>query len=258
MGVTSYQDRRTLPVYIDAEIDDSGLDVFERAVYLTIARRAGQSSTFYESVANMAERLGIGTTKARETLRALESYGVIRREERTGETSVYVLTDRSEGWRLPPGRGKGATPGVGVGATPRVGVPRRQASGRATPGVAKGTPSKVPPGKVLPTPSPSKEEDETIVLPPGIDREAWDDYVTHRRQKRAALTPLARVRLMARLRTVPPEVANAALRRSVENGWTGVFVDSRTAVAAGAFSTEYRDDVTADDLLGGPLEGRRR
>lgn len=145
--------RTDLPVFIHSEIDDSGLDVYERAVYLTMARRAGRRSTFFESIPNMAARLGVGTTKAREVLRSLEAYGLITRTERSGEPSDYTLTARSCGWNLPPAREK-PTPTPRVAPTQHVGVPQRQALPTPTPGVAKGTPLKVLPLKVLPTPSP--------------------------------------------------------------------------------------------------------
>jgi len=140
----SIRDDRKLPVFIHSEIDDSGLDVYERAVYLTLSRRAGSCGEHWESVANMAARLGIGTTKAREVLRALEAYGLIEREERTGDTSIYTLTDPSA-WSLPESR---------VTPTPRVEGGQRQALRGATPGVAKGTPPKVVPQKAV-TPSSS-------------------------------------------------------------------------------------------------------
>lgn len=63
------------------------------------------------------------------------------------------------------------------------------------------------------------------VVPPCVDPIAWDDYLAHRRAKRAKATPRAIELLLAKLvdmhdRGLDP---NEALRNSVEQGWTGVF-----------------------------------
>lgn len=101
----SGDDRSHIPVFIHAEIDDSGLDVYERAVYLTISRRCGSGGEMWESVGSMARRLGFGERKARMVLRALEDYGLIKGRSRvdSGQTTIYRLTNQRE-WRLPKPR----------------------------------------------------------------------------------------------------------------------------------------------------------
>lgn len=67
-------------------------------------------------------------------------------------------------------------------------------------------------------------------LPEGIDTPEvvaeLEDYDRHRRQKRSAMTKVAWGRLVAKLNRWGPERAVAALRWSMDKGWTGVFEEN--------------------------------
>ena len=72
-----------------------------------------------------------------------------------------------------------------------------------------------------------KDKGETP-LPPSLAAStefvaAWGEWLTHRREKRAKLTPTARKQQLAKLDAMGPPRAIAALRHSMANGWTGVF-----------------------------------
>lgn len=51
----------------------------------------------------------------------------------------------------------------------------------------------------------------------------WEDFKRHRKEIRAALTPMAESRLLVKLVDLPDGVARAMLEQSIVNGWRGVF-----------------------------------
>ena len=51
----------------------------------------------------------------------------------------------------------------------------------------------------------------------------WEAWQQHRRERRNALTPIARGRQLNKLRKIGVERAVAALRHSIENGYQGIF-----------------------------------
>lgn len=59
---------------------------------------------------------------------------------------------------------------------------------------------------------------------------AWADWVTHRTQKRAKLTPLSISKQLAMLKGIGEVAAIKAIEHSIQKGWTGLFQpDSRDA-----------------------------
>jgi len=58
-------------------------------------------------------------------------------------------------------------------------------------------------------------------------RTAWNDFIIHRKQKGSPLKAKSYELLSQKLRTMGEPVAVAALRASIENGWTGVFPPER-------------------------------
>lgn len=69
-----------------------------------------------------------------------------------------------------------------------------------------------------------------IVLPSELDtaafHEAWQAWQQHRREKRQALTPTSMKRQLTTLKAVGVANAIAAIDRSIEMGWTGVFPEN--------------------------------
>ena len=90
-------DQRQAPfVYFDVELDDMNLTPYEYRAYGRIARRAsGGQRACTESLDSMAA----GCQMARRTLinaiKGLIQRGMIQRESKLGETSIYYLTDKS-------------------------------------------------------------------------------------------------------------------------------------------------------------------
>jgi hypothetical protein len=91
-----YADSRTsLPVFIDRELDDFGLDPYQFRIYARIARRAGERGA-YESIKNMAQGCQMSEGKVKTSLKLLVECGLITKEFCAGGTSIYRLTDKSE------------------------------------------------------------------------------------------------------------------------------------------------------------------
>lgn len=72
--------------------------------------------------------------------------------------------------------------------------------------------------------------------------EAWNDYLQHRIQKRAKLTPIAAQRCLKKLAGWGEARATAALEYSIEQGWTGVFEPQGARLANG---TTLADQIVA-------------
>ncbi|MEH1821515.1 MAG: hypothetical protein V7L31_20950 [Nostoc sp.] len=90
-----YADSRTLPIFIDRELDDFGLDPYQFRIYARIARRAGEKGA-YESIKNMAIGCQMSEGKVKTSLKLLIECGLVTKESCAGGTSIYRLTDKSE------------------------------------------------------------------------------------------------------------------------------------------------------------------
>lgn len=89
-------------------------------------------------------------------------------------------------------------------------------------------------GGVPPTPALKKDiQFANIELPPALDtpafRAAWDDWVQHRKEIKKKLTPLAARQQLKNLADVGEREAIAAIKKSIGNGWQGLFVDAKPA-----------------------------
>lgn len=103
------------------------------------------------------------------------------------------------------------------------------------------------PSSAAPTRDTFKPENE--IIPDHLDRSEWTAFCQHRREIRKRLTPTTTTRLLALLERHPQD-ANTMLKRSIENGWTGVFpLDNRKNKPAPANTPDDYADVTPDDLL---------
>lgn len=69
---------------------------------------------------------------------------------------------------------------------------------------------------------PSERDLAAVPLPDYVARDAWTDFVAHRHKLRKTLTERAVELILADLAKTPGD-ANEMLRRTVTNGWTGIF-----------------------------------
>lgn len=86
-------------------------------------------------------------------------------------------------------------------------------------------------------------------------RAAWDEYVTHRKQKRSSLTPVAAKKQLAKMVPWGPDRAVAAIHHSLAQGYTGIF-EERSNDARGRTENgrqPYRQDNTAGQRYSGDV-----
>ena len=65
-------------------------------------------------------------------------------------------------------------------------------------------------------------------------RQAWADWLQHRKEKRKPVTPLSAKQSLTELEAMGPDRATAAIRHSIGKGWTGIFEPDRPAAGATA------------------------
>lgn len=87
--------------FITPELDDAGLDPYQARVYIAVCRRAFKTGKCWESIPNLAERLGICDRKVREVLQQLVARRMLRRIYRQGQPSIYQPTE-STAWLPAP------------------------------------------------------------------------------------------------------------------------------------------------------------
>ena len=95
------------------------------------------------------------------------------------------------------------------------------------------------------------------ILPEFIDKEIWNDYLETRKNKRAAPTERAKVLLMKKLEEfrVAGDDPNEVLKRSIMNGWTGIFPLDKKGGQGGAHRQSSRQLPktyrTPEEIFGG-------
>lgn len=191
MAKHAAEDKRDgLPVFIHSELDDLGLTPFEFRAYAHLARRVNdKGGKYYESLEEGARICQMNVKTYRTALAGLVERGLVSREERPGQTSIYRLEPRSK-WKTPTTSGRATESGRGT------------TSGRATPTtsgrtplpnqVDKGTPPKVLPKKVLPsppTPSQLTTKSESAKKQPVFLEEDPVTQPTHYQHRQATKPP---------------------------------------------------------------------
>ena len=83
------------PVFIHSKLDDYGLTPAQFRIYGHLSRREGKDGA-WASVASMARFCHMEVKTVRKCLKDLLSFGMINRQERPGDSSVYRLTAISE------------------------------------------------------------------------------------------------------------------------------------------------------------------
>ena len=96
-------DSRKAPfLWLHYELDDMGLSPQEFRLYVHIVRRAGKGGACWEAVGNMADHCGMSESSVKRALKVLIKKGMLDKQPRTGETSVFTIQD-IEKWDLNPG-----------------------------------------------------------------------------------------------------------------------------------------------------------
>ena len=91
-----------------------------------------------------------------------------------------------------------------------------------------------------------------LVLPSGINREMWADFVAMRSEIKKPLTPTAASRTLKRLEGFIAQGynANEILDRSIRNGWQDVFEPVKTVNAGGGKANAEADHERIRAALG--------
>lgn len=108
-------------------------------------------------------------------------------------------------------------------------------SADSPPTVGRTRPNHTKPNQTKPPPTPPsgggapKPKVEDLPIPPDLDspefREVWSEFVAHRREIRKPITARAARMMLKQLAAWGPSRAIAGIRRSIANGWQGIFED---------------------------------
>lgn len=180
---------------------DESLDSMAKILYAMVMALDNDGCT--ASNAYLARLLGCSDRHVRGLLEALETKGLIVRSETPAGRVITTVTTKA----LKTLGGGTVLPG---GAEPQFRGGRNHSSTNI-----KGN---------------SKEDSNpTIVLPFESEKFAkvWADWVAHRKQMKAKLTPMTQTKQLAMLKDLGEVAATRCIERSLSNGWRGLFPDSR-------------------------------
>ena len=206
--------------FIPSELDEAGLTANQFRVLCHLWRRGDT----YSNAATIAKICRLKRNTVFEALADLEKGGFIRRVSRPGQTTLIQPVPIGD-------TGKKAHPSPsGIQGVSRLGI--RDPSPL---GIHKGDPIKEIPLKksqgtkhaVSATPLP---------FPSEAFSEAWNNWQTHRKEKKNPITPLSAKMQLKELQTWGESRAIAAIGHSISKGWAGIFEatgqTSKTLVAA--------------------------
>jgi DNA-binding MarR family transcriptional regulator len=161
-------DKRDCGAFIPSYLDDYGLDPFEFRLYGHLARRAGSQGHCWEGIKAIALHCCMDQKTASAKLMALESYGLLQVERRTGQTNLISLTP-SAAWKephpktTPPKNGSTPHPKTDRGVIQkRIDTPPKNGSGGDPKTDHKGTPIKVLPLRESQEGSSSADRDRSL------------------------------------------------------------------------------------------------
>lgn len=197
-----------------------GLSPTHRLILLALADHADDDGVCYPSIARLRRRTGLSERAIQTAFSALCAAGWLRIERNAGPRGCNVFTV--------------STPAAD--APPQQMHPRRKCAGgvqhvRPTPAADAPEPS-----RTIKEPSVDNARALTI-LTPLLGEECARDWLDHRKAKRAKMTPRACELLVAKLSAMPDP--RAAIYRSIENGWTGVFEPPGQKPAANVVNLDF-------------------
>jgi hypothetical protein len=190
--------------------DRDDLDQSEKLVLLSLADHCGEEMTCYPSVSRLCKRTGMSERGVQSVMKRLIERRLVAISYNEGKrgANLYALNI-------------GATPAAGappqeMHPAPDAPTPRR----KCTPTPAAGAPE---PSLNRKEPSARAREDDKIIaiLSQGMSQAAAEEFLEHRKAKRAKLTPRAASLIVGKLQGHPNPTA--CVMESICNGWTGVF-----------------------------------
>lgn len=211
---------------IDNDVIERSSEVGSSAfqVYAAIARHADDQRRARPGIDRLAELTGLGCRWVRRSIRKLELAGWIVMDRKKGRVNVYML---------PPMQSKEPqTPAPKISKEPQApGVRNSRPLGKELQalGVRNSRPSEQDPLNKTQEQDPlNKTRGKVAVeIPAALEgeqfRAAWGRWTAHRRELRKPLTPSTIRAQLKKLTTWGTARAVAAIDRSVEAGWAGIF-----------------------------------
>lgn len=215
-----------------------------KLVYAVLADRIGHNGSCWPGQRRLAADCGVNVKAAHRAIDELATAGLIMRERgrlsgpRSGRTCKYRLASVPESAAANvPEAGTSETTNVRESHT--LNVPDSQTLAKAE--RSRNGHSNVPGSQTKPTKgtkpkSVSMRGAQDVALPLLLNtpefRAAWQDWQTYRHEARKPLTPSTAKAQLGKLEKMGHEQSIAAIRRSIEHGWAGLFAedDRRTAV----------------------------
>lgn len=237
-------------IFIHSAVDDAGLDPFAFRVLMHLSRRANRSSMAYPGIASIAETTKISERQVRRAIEVLTARRMVEVSQAPGKgnRNQYLLTSKKH-WLLEPdsqadsenqiqsghtGRFESATQadsftreGYPVEGDPDIQSEILKTSAIPEPPKGKATAASKPKGK-------KKHENPLTLLAEFPEQFKHDDpfveaflgWAQDRIDKGNPLTSRGAAIARNKLVKFPLSVAIAALERSTEAGWSGVFPES--------------------------------
>jgi hypothetical protein len=161
---------------------------------------------FYGSSNVAADVCRIDRKRLFKALSTLQEKGLITKQSRKGQTSVYVVTPDPK------------TEQVKIEPVPKTeqDVTRKRNTHLTRKRNTKVIPSKGNPIKVI-------EPDVSLPFISDQFKETWNDWIQHRIQKKKKLTQISQSRQLKKLASWGEDRAIAAINLSIEKNWEGIF-----------------------------------
>lgn len=194
---------------MSAVFESETLGPIERLIMLALADHADDAGRCYPSNARLQSRTGLSERAVRQNVRKLTEAGFLDVHIGVGQggANVYIVRPLG-GQEMPPAPD---APGISC-PSPRHIVP------------LGGAPNAPKPSGTIKEPSKDNTRECVDILSTVVRTEVAIGFIEHRKAKKAKLTPHAAELIAKKLRTCPdPE---AAIERSIMNGWTGVFPET--------------------------------
>lgn len=204
--------------------DDLGAS--EKLVLLALAKHADDAGVCFPSVATVCECTGMKERGVQGAIKRLAALGAIQVKWNAGRRGVNVYT-------ITPARN---APRTKCTPAPNAPTPRTKCGG--TPARNADEPVKEPVIEQVITPIPPKPAE---ILAAVIPADLAADFVAHRKALKKPMTPRAAELLAAKLDRMHDP--GAAVLRSIENGWQGVFEEKGNITKIrGQSNAEQLDD----------------
>jgi hypothetical protein len=198
-------------MFIHSSIDEAGLSPVAFRVLAHICRRAGEGNC-WAAAKTISETCRINIKSARKAVAELERMGWIEVQKRAGQTSVLI--PKMNGQTLP-------------NPIPYpIQYPTQMDAGGSTQSDTQGS-TQMDTHEGIPIRDTNKgtQSIDAITLPFESDefRQAWQDWINHRKEIRKKITPLSARKSFSQFVKIGEARTIAAINNSIMHGWTGIF-----------------------------------